>query len=371
MTNPLDNSSPNSGPSKKKRWMRRILLLLGPLVVLLGAGYYYLFGERYVKSDNAYVQADKVTVSSEMTGLITSVEVAENQNVKKGDALCTIDDRTYRIALNEAKAHLQEVLADVKMQKASYREKTNSMKLAQADIAFAQKEYNRQSTLDHNRAVAKAQLDDAQHNLEVSEQRKAIIASEIEQILSRLEGNPEIDPTKVAAYKLVETQVAKAELDLERTVIHAPFSGVVSKIPKVGKRLEPGAAVMSLVAESGFWIEANLKETTLAHVEPGQKVAIEVDSYPDHRWSGVVESLSPATGSEYSIIPAQNATGNWVKVVQRVPVRIKVDQSAEQLRIGMSTIISIDTQFHRPLPMIISKLLGKTGTTELALVRQK
>ena len=357
-------NTPNS-LAKKKHFKRRFFLILGPLVVAVASAYVYLTGGRYIDTDNAYLEADKVAISAEIAGPIVALMVAENDHVEQGTPLFKIDDRFYVIALEQAKARLQEASVEIRMQKGSYRQKENELELAQSNINFAHKEYLRQSTLDSNQAVAKAKLDDAEHNLQVSQFRFTIIKNEREQILAGLEGNPEISPDRLASYRLAKAVVEKAALDLERTTILAPFGGQVSKIPQAGKHVEPGTPVMSLIADSRFWIEANLKETELTHVHPGQKVDIKVDTYPDHTFTGTVLSISPGTGSQFSIIPAQNATGNWVKVVQRIPVRISVDERKGQqvLRSGMSTQISIDTTYRRPVPFFAGKILGAIGIT--------
>ena len=351
------------GRSRRRRTVGRLLLVAGPVAVALVAAYVYWTGGRIVTTDNAYVQSDKVTVSADVSGPITAVRVVENQEVAKGQPLFVIDSRPYVIALAEARARLQQVQAEIKTQKATYAQKVNELKLAQSDLSFARKEYRRQSTLEHDKAVAKAKLDDAQHTLDVSRQRLQVIRSEMDQILARLEGDPQVAADRLAEYRLAKAQVDQASLDLSRTVVRAPFAGRVSKIPRIGMHVEPGTVVMSLIADHRFWIEANIKETGLTHVRVGQRVDIEVDTYPDRDWSGTVTSISPATGSEYAIIPAQNASGNWVKVVQRIPVRITVDDRDPNcpLRAGMSTSVRIDTRYHRPLPTLVRRGLDAIG----------
>ena len=353
----------------KKQFKRRFFLVLGPLAVAVVAAYMYLTGGRFVDTDNAYVQADKAAISVEIPGQIVALLVVENEHVDKGAPLFRIDDRSYVIALEQAKARLQEALVQIQSQKGSYRQKSNELELAQSNINFARKEYVRQSALDVSHAVAKAKLDDAEHALQASRFRYAIIQTEMEQILAGLEGNPEIGADQLAGYRLAKTVVEKAALDLERTIVKAPFSGRVSKVPQPGKHVEPGTPVMSLIADSSFWIEANLKETELTNVRAGQKVDIHVDTYPEQTFSGHVQSISPGTGSEFSIIPAQNATGNWVKVVQRIPVRISVDSAhdGQVLRSGMSARISIDTTYRRPLPFLADKILRAVGLRREAL----
>lgn len=355
--------------AKKKHFKRRFFLVLGPLVVAVVSTYMYLTGGRFVDTDNAYVQADKAAISVEIPGQIVTLLVVENEHVDQGAPLFKIDDRSYVIALEQAKARLQEALVQIQTQKGNYRQKSSELELAQSNIDFARKEYVRQSTLDVSHAVAKAKLDDAEHALQASRFRYAIIKTEMEQILAGLEGDPEIAADQLAGYRLARAVVEKAALDLEKTTVKAPFSGRVSKVPQPGKHVEPGTPVMSLIADSSFWIEANLKETELTHVRPGQEVEIHVDTYPEQTFIGHVQSISPGTGSEFSIIPAQNATGNWVKVVQRIPVRISVEaaQDGQVLRSGMSTRIRIDTTYRRPLPFFAHKVLRAVGLSRIAV----
>jgi len=365
---PQQDATPSTRPGKKRNLIRRLLLILGPLAVLAGSSYIYLTGGRYVHTDNSYVQADKVAISPDVSGTIVEVMVSENESVAKGAPLFRIDDRPYRINLEKAKANLQAAEADIRQLKATYQQKINERKLAQSNIDFTRKEFNRQSTLNSNRAVAKAQLDDARHNLQVSEYRHEIIQSEIAQILARLEGDPDIAADRLASYRQARAVMEKAALDLGKTVVRAPFSGRISKIPQPGKYVAPGTPVMALVADSSFWVEANLKETELTHVQPGQDVTIHVDTYPDFTFTGSVTSISPATGSEFSVIPAQNASGNWVKVVQRIPVRISVNNPSDKriLRSGMSAYVSIDTKHHRALPSWLDKGLASLGIASIA-----
>jgi len=359
----------NTRPIKKRNHRRRFFLTLGPLLVAAVSLYFYWTGGRYIHTDNAYVQADKTAVSSEVSGPILEVFVAENDSVEKGAPLLKIDQRAYLIALEQAKARLQDTVAEIKKLKAGFKQKVSELNLAQSNIDFTRKEYKRESTLSSHKVVAKAELESALHTFQVSQHQLEIIRAQKEQLLAQLEGNPDIEPNQLASYRLAQTLVEKAALDLEKTIVRAPFSGRVSKIQQVGKHIEPGTPVMSLIADSNFWIEANLKETELTHVIPGQTVDIELATYPDIKLTGTVESISPGTGSEFSILPAQNATGNWVKVVQRIPIRVRIiDPVGQQiLRSGMSTTVTIDTEFNRSLPSWVKKGLNAIGLTDHAI----
>ncbi len=360
----------NSTPQKtaRKRRKGKMLMVLGPAAVIVGSLYIYFTGGRFIETDNAYVQADKVTISAEVSGPVVSVSVKENEAVEKGQELFRLDDRDFVIAVEKARAGLSDVLAEITNLKAKYLQKTEELKLAQTDLDFAAKEFQRQQTLQAKKVGTVAQLDEVRHTFDAKQQQIRIIGSEIDQILSRLDGNPASAPEDLPAYKLAKAELDDALLQLERTVVKAPFAGKVSKLPKPGRHVSSGSSIMTLVADHNFWIEANVKETDLTHIQPHQPVRIEVDAYPGKEWTGTVESISPASGAEYSIIPAQNATGNWVKVVQRIPVRVDLDSSSgdQELRSGMSTTVRIDTNYHRPLPKLVSNCLSLFGVSENA-----
>ena len=353
---------------RRKRHLGRFMLFAGPLCVGIVYAYFYLTGGRFVKTDDAYIQTDKVAVSSQVAGAITAIQVAENSHVGQGQPLFVLDDRTYAIALKQARARLKGVKAEIETLKASYHQKQNELKLAEMNFNFVEREFQRESNLVKNKVVSEADFDDAKHNLDVSRQRVGIVHNEIDQILARLDGDPDADIDHLASYLLAEAEVEQAALNLERVVVRAPFAGRVSKIPNLGQYVETGSPVMSLIADASFWVEANFKETDLTHVHPGQAAVIEIDTYPDRKWQGTVASISPGTGSEYSIIPAQNATGNWVKVVQRVPVRIAVHaaQNDPQLLAGLSTVVRIDTGYQRHLPAMVQKALSAVGFAQHA-----
>uniref|UniRef100_UPI0035699895 HlyD family secretion protein n=1 Tax=Sneathiella sp. TaxID=1964365 RepID=UPI0035699895 len=341
---------------RRRRWIRRSLLLLGPLIVILVGGYIYFTGGRYVSTENAYVKADKVMVAAEVSGLISQVDVHENQHVNAGDILFRIDDRTYRIALSQAEAGVANVRDEIAGLKATYRQKQEELSLAQSNVNFAKKEYDRQNKLITTNAISHSKLDATSHALDVARQEVLVTRQELSEIKAQLAGNPDVAVEDHPHYKAMLAAQDRATLDLERTVVRAPFEGIAGNTPQIGQQVVGNGAfsspVMSLVASTNIWIEANFKETDLTHVEPGQTVTVHVDTYPDRDWEGTVQSVSQATGAEFSVIPPQNATGNWVKVVQRIPVRIsvKTEDDGPMLRAGMSTAVDIDTEHQRPMP---------------------
>src|SRR5690606_1351150 len=312
---------------RRPRLLRALLLLLGPVLVLAAGGYVYYTGGRYVETDNAYVKADIAVVSAEVSGPIVRVEVHENQRVAAGDVLFAIDDRPYRVALERADAQLRAVTAMIESLKAQYRQRLEELELARTDYDFAERELSRAVALAEDDLASDEAVDRARHELDVAATRIPIVERGLEQLRAQLGGAPEGDIAQQASYQAVKAARDAAALDLEHTVVHAPFDGIASQVPVVGRYVAPGAAVMSVVASGDVWIEANYKETDLTYVCPGQPVEVRVDTYPNRVWHGRVESISQATGAEFSVLPAQNATGNWVKVIQRIPVRIAVDEA--------------------------------------------
>jgi membrane fusion protein (multidrug efflux system) len=335
-----------------------VLLFLVPVALLLAGAFVYLNSGRYVETDNAYVKAGSVIVSAEVAGQIVRVAVRENEQVDAGDVLLEIDDRAYRVGVEQAEAQLDTVRAYIEGLGASYRKTLEELKLARTNISYAEREYERERSLAERQLGTDADVDRARHALDIANQQIPIIEQALEQLRIQLGGSVGPGLDRHSAYRAIRSMYDDAKLDLEHTVVKAPFDGVVSHVPPPGHYAAVGSPVMSLVADRDAWIEANFKETQLTHVESGQPVLIHVDTYPGREWQGRIRSISPATGAEFSVIPAQNASGNWVKVAQRIPIRIDIDERPGDplLRAGMSAIVEIDTGYERSAPRLLGFL---------------
>jgi membrane fusion protein, multidrug efflux system len=354
-------AAPAAPPPRKRRLVRTILLVLGPVAVILVGGYFYFTSGRFIETDNAYVKADVAIVSAQVAGPIVTVAVHENQQVKRGDILFTIDDRSFQVALSRAQAQLGAINDLVESFRAGYRQTTEQLALARTTAAYQQREYDRLAELAKRKLTSDVAVDEARQKRDVANQEIQVTERALEAARARLGGGPDRPITEQAAYQAAKSMFDEARLNLDHATVHAPFDGIASKVPTVGQYVAPGAPIMSVVADHDMWIEANYKETELTHVAVGQPVDIELDTYPGRTWHGRVDSISQATGAEFSVIPAQNATGNWVKVAQRIPVRIAVEVASNdaELRVGMSAIVTIDTGYERPAPGLVRALLPK------------
>jgi len=339
--------------------MRFILLVVVPVVAVVGALVFYLMGGRYVSTDDAYVHAAKLMVSTDVSGLVSEVDVREGQVVKAGDVLFRVDPRQFQIALDNVKANLAQTALSLQAMKQDYARMQQDIAAQQSQVDLDQTTFDRDAVLIKTNAVAQSTYDQARFTLEADKNKLESLRKLSQVQLARLGGNPDFEVTQHPQYLQVKAQVDEAQRQLDHTVVRAPFDGVATQVAA----LQPGTylvaqtaaltntGAVALVATNDLWVDANMKETDLTHVKTGNAVKIWVDSYPGHVWSGTVESIAPAAGSEFSILPAQNSSGNWVKVGQRIPVRVRIDPKSEklELRAGMSVTVEIDTGHRRTL----------------------
>ena len=347
-------------PRRKPGSLRRILLVLGPAVVLAGSLYAYMAGGRYVTTDNAYVHAGKLTVATDVSGIVANVAVHESETVEKGQVLFTLDQEPFKIALAGAEANLGTVRNQIVTQQATYRQKLAQIEQAKTDIGFYETAQQRQQDLLKRGVSAQATFDQAKRDLDTARERLLVAQHDAEAALALLGGRADAPIEQNANYLAAQAQVDKARRDLSRTTVLAPMPGIVTNVDALlpGEYLPAAQPAFSLVSTSDVWVEANPKESDLTNLKPGDAATVSIDAYPGREWHATVASLAPATGAEFSVLPAQNATGNWVKVVQRVPIRLKVEMpaGAPPLRTGMSAHVEIDTGHRRQLADLFSGL---------------
>ena len=338
-----------TAPSAARRRRRLALLLCVPLLLAAAGGYFYVTSGNSVSTDNAYVKQDVVSVSSDVGGRIVAVMVRENQMVEAGDILFQVDPEPYKVALAQADAAIAAAQVKVTELRTDYSTSGVGVAGAQSDVTFTRAELERQQELMERGFTTKARLQAAQNayqNAVLRAQLAQVDAQKAKAALSTGAQVPGENPDIAAA----KAQRAKAMLDLERTAVRAPVSGRVSQSDRlqVGQMMVNGLPAVSIVASNRSWIEANFKETDLDHMYPGQPAEVRLDSYPELALRGHVDSIGAGTGSEFAVLPAQNANGNWVKVAQRVPVRIAIDEKTQrQLIAGQSDDVTIDIRSAR------------------------
>ena len=346
-------------PSRQR--LRLVLLVVLPaLAALIGFGF-YLSGGRYVSTDNAYVGAQRVLITPDVSGKIVHVAVIEGQHVNPGDELFTLDAEPYRLAVQQAQAKLAAARSDYDKAKSTLGSLTSLAELAQKNVALKQRDVDRKSQLFASRAGSQADVDTAMGGLVTAQLQAQFTKQQRESTLSQLLGNAELPLAQFPEYAQAKAALDDAQRNLDHTVVRAPMSGTATQVDNIqlGRFLAAGSPVLSVIDDHDPWVEANPKETDITYLRVGQKVTIAIDSFPDHTFKGTVVAVSPGTGAQFSILPPQNATGNWVKVVQRVPVRIAFDKGEDThlLRSGMSVVVDIDTG-HSRLPSFLAPAAG-------------
>lgn len=346
---------------RRRRWTRRGMFALLPLALLL-VGYWYVTGGAVMSTDDAYVDAAKVGVSTDVAGLVKDVDVVENQHVNAGQVLYRIDPRQFQIALNDAKANLMQTALMMDAMKRDYRRMLSEVAAQQAQANLDQTNFNRDDMLLRSNTISQAVYDQGKSVYDNSKNKLEALRLQAQVQLAKLGGNADLPIDQEPQYLKAAAQVDEAQRQLDHAVVTAPFSGIVTDVSTIapGKYLAASTTAFYLVDNDHVWVEAQPKETELTYVRPGQKVTVAVDTYPDQQWHGVVESISPAAAQEFALLPAQNTSGNWVKVVQRVPMRVRVDTSDKALpplAAGMSAEVDVDTGHARGLPHFLTSLL--------------
>lgn len=344
VTRETDTESEEKGSALAKLKSRRAGFALGIIVAGAFAGWCLFGGGSSVHTENAYVKADKLSLAPEVSGIVAEVPVKANQHVSKGDLLVQLDDTAFRLAVAEAEGHLAQVKNQIHARQAEYAEADAELQQAQTDAEFFRRQLDRNEKLGKV-ALSESQLDESRQKLDQARAKIAISTEKLASLRAELGGNSQVPLEQQADVMVAQAQLDKARYQLSRTRIQAPVSGIVAnEAPQVGEMAPAGLAVVSMLATDDMWIEANLKETQLEKVRAGQQAEITVDAYPDVKFQALVDSLSGASGSEFALIPPQNASGNWVKVVQRVPVRLRLlpTEGRPVLRAGMSAEVEID-----------------------------
>lgn len=343
-------------PADWARTRRRVrVLLMGGALLAVAAGsvYYWLNSGQWVTSDDSYVNSDKVALSTDVSGLVASIPVHDGEQVTKGAVLFRLDPHQFQIALDGATADLAQTRLTLIAQKQDYQRMLRDVAARAATVQADQATFDRYAQLVGRGDLPRQQYDDARYKL-ASDQASlqgAAVAAKVQ--LAKLDGNPNVDVTTLPSYRQAAARVAEAQRELDHATVRAPFNGVVTQVSTLqpGMYLPAGTAAFGLVSTDHVWVDANPKETELTFVKPGDRADVTVDTYPGRVWHGTVESIAPSTGAMFAILPAQNASGNWVKVVQRLSLRVRLDIKPGDpvLRAGMSATVSVDTGHKRTL----------------------
>jgi membrane fusion protein (multidrug efflux system) len=344
----------DAGSPAPQNWIgryRKSLLIGGPALFAVIVLIFYLTGGRYVSTDDAYVQAARVEVSTDVSGRIAEIDVRDNQYVHKGDVLFKLDRRSFLIAVADAQAQLAGANLKVPALQAAYRQRRADEAAARTTLAYQQREFARQTQLQAEGISSLAQLDQAKNNFQSAEQQLAAAEQQSASALADLGGNPSAKAHSRPVVRQAQAALDRANLELSYTIVYAPIDGIVTKVEQiqVGDHVNAATPLFALMSGGNVWIEANFKETDLTYVRPGQHATFMVDAYPSKTFTGMVMSTSPGTGSSFSLLPPENSSGNWVKVVQRLPVRISIDNAdaSMPLAAGMSVLAEVDTEHHR------------------------
>jgi membrane fusion protein, multidrug efflux system len=349
-------TAPERQSARSLRERLRLPLMVGvPLIAAAGGLYYYFTAGRYQSTDDAYVRAAQVSISSNVSGRVSEIDVHDNQRVHRGAILFRLDQRPFRIAVEEARARLAGTRLQVEALKATYRQRLTDLLSAQSALQYQQREYERQSRLLQHGITSQSQADRALLARNEAQQNVAAVREQIMATLASLGGDPNIPVDQHPSVEQAQAELDRALLSLSYTTIAAPTDGIVTRVEQlqIGDYINAATPAFALVSTRDVWIEANFKEVQLAHMHPGDAARVWIDAYPDRVFQATVTSVSPGTGAEFSLLPPENATGNWVKVVQRLPVRLQIEGDVPTLRTGLSATVTVDTQYgHRLLSSV-------------------
>jgi len=371
---PAHTAPPTAPPAKGER-LRKVrlpLMMGGSLLIVLVAAYFYFAGAHVESTDDAYVNAARVAISTDVPGRVIALRVRDNQRVKRGEELFRLDDRPYQIKVNEARAKLSNAVLQIESLKATHRQRLSELRSAEDTLAYETRENDRQKRLLASGISSQAQVDRSQHARDAAAQAVASARQQIASAIANLGGDPAIDPKDHPSVKQAQAELDRAELDLSYTIITAPDDGVVTQVEKlhIGDYVNAATPVFALVATHDLWVDANFKEVQLAQMRAGQPATVEIDTYGGRTFKGHVVSFSPGTGAQFALLPAQNATGNWVKVVQRLAVRVEIDDADTErpLYAGLSATVKVDTRDKQGAPLVDQKI-APTETEPAAVAR--
>jgi membrane fusion protein, multidrug efflux system len=346
-------AAPPADVELRRSRLRWPLMLGGLAVAAVGALGYYLLTGRYVSTDDSEVMAAQTAISTNISGRVVELDVHDNQAVRRGDVLFRLDDRPLRIAVEEAEAKLAATELQIRAARASYLHELAEVAAARDTVAYQQHEYGRQQRLLQSGISSRAQYEQTQHAWQLAQSQLTSAQNQADSFLALLGGNPRLAPADHPAVKQAQATLANAQLQLSYSVIRAPADGIVTKVEQlqVGDYISTATPVFSLISTRDVWVEANFKEDDMTYMRPGQSADVSIDAYPGRHFRARVASMSPGTGAQFSLLPPENATGNWVKVVQRVPVRLQLlsADDAVSLADGMSAEVTVDTGHHRAL----------------------
>ena len=333
--------------------LRTVLLVVVPLAAVAVGVYIYAESGRYVTTENAYIKSNVITVSADVSGRVEWVGVDDHALVREGQVLFRLDQEPFKIALERAEAEMELVRTQVEELRADYHEAMAAVAAEEERVTFLTRQLARQQTLKERRLASEQAYDVAAHDLAFAKRQVRVLRQRVQGVRQSLGGDADIEAEAHPSFLRARTERDAAAMALADTWVKASVHGAVSNMKlQAGEYVEEGGAIFTIIENGKVWVEANLKETQLTHVLEGQSASMTVDAYPGVEWSATVNAIAPATGAEFSVLPPQNATGNWVKVVQRVPVLIDVEQtpSGAPLRAGMTVTIAIDTERERAMP---------------------